>query len=299
MRHRPLFRVLDRRTRRQSRAQFPDTWQCLHPLPPTAESRVLWIHGSAFLREAERERARQQIEVGQREFRPQEVIPAMRELPFSDLQAQLYLRKGMVHDLFVGGDAKLREDHPLVRHMVDHVRIVVGVDHADPLVHPRPVRDVSWLQRKPRKSLLDIRDDRTRLIDGEITVPQDWYPVEGMQCQVARFAHFRLQVMERVGHFLVGQHQPHNVDKGTARKPIDDWIGHFALPYRPLQVSYERQKGLAASSSACWRLSPMSASSRASWASSCNAFLWRLRSNQTPRTLRGSWYAGCASNASP
>src|SRR5262249_30015588 len=43
--------------------------------------------------------------------------------------------------LIVGRNPKLGKDVPLVRDVVDHVGIVIGVDGTDPLVHARAIAD--------------------------------------------------------------------------------------------------------------------------------------------------------------
>src|SRR5215468_3274404 len=135
----------------------------------------------------------------------------------------------MRYDRFIRGYAKLREYQPLVRHVIDHVRVVVGIDHTDPLVHAGPTRDVSWLQGRARESLVDIADDGARLIERKIPMAQDRHAVEGMQCEVAWLAHLGLEVVECVRHLFVGEDQPHDVDECAAWKPVNDWIGHIGL----------------------------------------------------------------------
>src|SRR5262249_28335384 len=98
----------------------------------------------------------------------------------------------MRYDLFIRGYAKLREYQAFVRHVINHVRVVVRIDHTDPLIHAGPTRDVSGLQGQAWESLVDIGDDGARFVDGKIRVPQDRHAVEGMQCQVAWPAHLRL-----------------------------------------------------------------------------------------------------------
>ena len=59
---------------------------------------------------------------------------------------------------------------------------------------------------------------------------QDWHAVEGMQRQMAWLAHLRLQIMERVGHLLMREDEPHNVDESAARKAVYNEIRHAAPP---------------------------------------------------------------------
>jgi len=104
--------------------------------------------------------------------------------------------------------------------------------------------------------------------------------------------------MERVGHFLVGKHQAHDVDEGAARKAVDDWIGHLVprcLCVKRRLVNYRRQNGLSASRSASWRVRPMSLRRRPSPASSCSALLWLLRTNHAATLLSGLLKIACVS----
>src|SRR5262249_59386858 len=135
----------------------------------------------------------------------------------------------MRYDLFIRGYAKLREYQALMRHVINHVRVIVGIDHPDPLVHASTTWDVYRLQGQPREGLVDIGDDGARLVHREIAMPQDRHPIEGMQYQMAWLAHFRLEIMEHVGHLFVGENQPHDVDECAAWKPVNDWIGHITL----------------------------------------------------------------------
>src|SRR5262249_31179837 len=149
----------------------------------------------------------------------------------------------MRYDLFIRGYAKLWEYQALVRHVINHVRVVVGIDHTDPLVHAGTARDVSRLQGQPRKCLVNIGDDGARLVHREIAMSQDRHAIEGMQSQMAWLAHRRLEVMERVKHLLVGENQPHDVDECATWKPVNDWIGHITL----LDFGCRRRKRLVVS----------------------------------------------------
>jgi len=95
-------------------------------------------------------------EIGERRLRPDEVIVALRKPALQHLQAGLHLGDGVRHDIFVRRDAELREHVPLVRHVIDHVRVAIAVDRADPLVHARPLLRV--VGRQSRR-----RDDDMRL----------------------------------------------------------------------------------------------------------------------------------------
>jgi hypothetical protein len=58
--------------------------QIVHALPPAAESRKFWAHRLPFGGKAEGERARQQIEIGNRELGPEAKVVAVRKLAFGD-----------------------------------------------------------------------------------------------------------------------------------------------------------------------------------------------------------------------
>src|SRR5262249_18289885 len=124
---------------------------------------------------------------------------------------------------------QVREDVPLVRDVVDHVGVVVGVYGADPLVHARSIAGTLWLQRRFRKGFVEIGDDGACLVNREIARLQDWHAVEGMQRQMAWLAHLRLQIMERVWHLLMREDEPHNVNESAAGKAVYNDIRHAAL----------------------------------------------------------------------
>src|SRR5262245_43396892 len=113
-----------------------------------------------------------------------------------------------------------------MRHMVDHVGVVVAIDGADPLIHAAARANV--LRRQPRstKRVVDIRGDGAGFIKGETVVPQDWYAVKRMQRQMLRLAHHRFKIVEGVGHVLVREHEPYDVHKGASWKTKDDRVGH-------------------------------------------------------------------------
>jgi hypothetical protein len=135
----------------------------------------------------------------------------------------------MRHNFLVGRNSKFGKDVPLVRDVVDHVGIEIGIYGTDPLVQARSIADTVWLQRRFRKGLLQIGDDGACLVNREITMLQDWDAVEGMQRQMAWLAHLRLKIMEGVWHLLMREDEPHNVDEGAARKAVYNEIRHAAL----------------------------------------------------------------------
>src|SRR3954467_14248227 len=96
----------------------------------------------------------------------------------------------MRHDRLVGSDAELWEHVPLVRDVVDHVRVEVGIDRTDPLVHAGPAASGLGLQCRGWEHLLEIGYDGARLVEREIAMPEDRHPVEWMQRQMRGGAHF-------------------------------------------------------------------------------------------------------------
>src|SRR5215471_3919887 len=155
MRNRPLPRMLDGSVRRQCGTKLSHGRMRLHPLAPSAEGRVFRIHALSFLGQSEGIRARQHVEVGQREIGPQQMILPVPQLAFQDLKAHLDFRKRMRDDLLVRRNAELGKYPPFVRHVIDHVGVVVGVDGADPLVHARACAHVLGLQRGAVERFVD------------------------------------------------------------------------------------------------------------------------------------------------
>ena len=135
----------------------------------------------------------------------------------------------MCDDLIVGGDAERREDVPLVPDVIDHVGVVVGIHRADPLVHQRAALSGVRLQRRRRKNLLEIGDDRARLVEREIAMLQDRHPVERVQRKMGRGAHIGFEIAKIIGHAFVRQHQAHDVDKAAGGKAEQSQVGHGFL----------------------------------------------------------------------
>src|SRR5262249_27711561 len=165
----------------------------------------------------------------QRKFGTEKVLVAVRQFALRNCQPDLDLRQGMRHNCLVGRNPKFGKDVPLVRDVVDHVGVVIGIYGTDPLVHARSIADTFWLQRRFGKGLVQIGHDGPRLVNREIAMLQDWHTVEGMQCQMAWLAHLRLQIMEGVWHLLMREDEPHNVDESAARKAVYDELRHAAL----------------------------------------------------------------------
>src|ERR1700730_5440492 len=132
----------------------------------------------------------------------------------------------MLHHLLVGWDAELGKHSPLMRDVIDHVRVVVGIDRADPLVHARALPRALRAQRDMVERVFEIVHDGARLVHRESGVLEDRYAVEGMQGEVRWFSHFRLEVPESVGDILMSKQQPHDLNKGAAWKSNYDRIGH-------------------------------------------------------------------------
>src|SRR5262249_10389272 len=189
----------------------------------------LGIHGFGLRREAKRIRAGQEIEVRKRKFGTEKILLAVRQLALRNCQPDLDLRQGMRHNFLVGRNSKFGKDVPLVRDVVDHVGIEIGIYGADPLVQARAIAGIPWPQRRLRKGLLQIVDDGACLVNREITMLHDWDAVEGMQRQMAWLAHLRLKIMERVWHLLMREDEPHNVDEGAARKAVYNEFRHAVI----------------------------------------------------------------------
>src|SRR5262249_50608385 len=173
--------------------------------------------------------AGQEIEVRQRKLRTEKVLLPVRERAFRNCQPDLDFRQGMRHNLLVGCNSKLGKDVPLVRDVVDHVGVVIRVYGADPLVHARSIADVLWLWARFRKGFLQIAEDGACLVNREIAMLKDWHAVERMQREMAWLAHLGLQIMEPVGHLLMREDKPHNVNESAAGKAVHNYIRHAAL----------------------------------------------------------------------
>src|SRR5262245_61528325 len=104
----------------------------------------------------------------------------MRQLTLQNLEAYLDLGKGMRHHLLVGRDAKFRKYPALVRHVVDHVGIEVGIDRAYPLMHARTLASTLWLKWRFLEGLVDVGRDGARFVNREIVVLQHRNAIEGM-----------------------------------------------------------------------------------------------------------------------
>src|SRR5689334_18476603 len=95
--------------------------QGFHPLAPSTDRWVLWVHGLRFGREAKGMDDRQHVEIREAQLRAQQKLPAIRQLALQHLEANLDLRHRMSHDLLVRWDAELWEHVALVRDVVDQI----------------------------------------------------------------------------------------------------------------------------------------------------------------------------------
>src|SRR5258706_13050406 len=114
MRIGPFARMLNRLARWQCCPQLPRGRQVVHSLAPSAKCRIFWVHSFAFLGEAEGKRARQNEEIGKREFGAEQIVISMRQLAFQHAEPEFDLWQRVRHDLLFGGDAELRKYQPLV-----------------------------------------------------------------------------------------------------------------------------------------------------------------------------------------
>src|SRR6516165_1297950 len=188
----PFARVPDRVTGRQDRSQFFCRRQDFHPLSPSAERRKFRIHRPGFFGQAEGKGARQNEEVGKRQLGAEQIVLSMRQLAFHHAERQFDLGQRMRHYFLIRRDAELGKHQPLMRDVIDHVGVVVGIDCADPLVHSRASAHILRRQPRPGERLVDVRSDGAGLIDSEITMLEDRHTVERMQCEMLRLAHHLL-----------------------------------------------------------------------------------------------------------
>jgi hypothetical protein len=203
--------------------------QRFHPLAPGADRWVLRVHALRLRREAEGVDDRQHVEIGEAWLRAQQKWPAIRQLALQHLEANVDLRHRMRHDLLVRWDAELREHVALMRDVVDQVGVVVAVDRADPLVHAAPLLRIAGRQLRPVERVVDIADNRGRLVDEEIAMLQDRNPLERVQRDMARRVHLRFEVVEGVRDILVGQDDTGHLHENAARKAEQGDVRHWVL----------------------------------------------------------------------
>jgi hypothetical protein len=215
----PFAGVLDGPARWLSGAKALDGRQRLHLLPPFPDRREVRVHRLRFRSEAKGVSAGQQVIIRETHLPAQQEALAMRQLAFHHFQRDLDLRQRVRDDLLVGRDAKLREDVTLVRDVVAHVRVLVGIDCTDPLVHSRAALGGLWSQRRRRKHLFQIADDRACLVEREVAVLQDRHPVERVQHEMYRRTHVGFEVAECVRQVFVRQDQTRDLDESAAGKP--------------------------------------------------------------------------------
>jgi hypothetical protein len=116
----------------------------------SSTAREIGVHRLPFGSEAEGVGARQQVIIREAHLTAQQETLPRRQLALHHLQRDLDLRQRVRDNLLIGRDAELRKDVSLVRDVLDHVRVVVGIDCTDPLVHPRAVLGGLRLQRRRR-----------------------------------------------------------------------------------------------------------------------------------------------------
>ncbi len=143
-----------------------------------------------------------------------------------DLECALDLGQCVSNHFLVAGNSQLREHQPLVRDVVDHVRVVVGIDRTDPLVHARACPDIFGLQGRPFKRFIDIGRDCAGFVERKIAVLKDRDAIERMQREVAGRAHLRFEIAEAMGNAFMGEHQPDDMDIGAAWETKYDDVGH-------------------------------------------------------------------------
>src|SRR5215470_7258989 len=93
MRSGPFPRMQDRLAHWQNGAQLPRRWQTLHSFPPLAKRWEFRIHHFAFLRETERERGWQHIEVGERGPATKQIVLSVRQLALYHAEPKLTFGK--------------------------------------------------------------------------------------------------------------------------------------------------------------------------------------------------------------
>jgi len=214
----PPASVFDRPARRLCGPKSLHRRQSLHPLPPSADRRMFRIEGLGFRRKAERMDHRQHEKVRERGFRTREERVPSLQLALHDLETDLDLGHRRRHDFLVRRNAELRIDIALVINVIDQVRVVVAVDRADPSVQARPLPRVFGRESICCEHIVDIGDDRASLVDREVAVSEDRHPLKWVQSQMARCVHLSFEIVKRVDHLLMGQHQPWNLHIGAAGK---------------------------------------------------------------------------------
>jgi hypothetical protein len=90
--------------------------------PPFLDGREVRVHRLRFGSEAKGVSAGQEVIIRQAHLAAEQEALTVRQLALHHLQSDLDLRQSMCDDLFVGRDAKLREDVTLVRDVIAHER---------------------------------------------------------------------------------------------------------------------------------------------------------------------------------
>src|SRR5580692_5361257 len=93
--------------------------------------------------------------------------------------------------------------------------------------------DFDRLQRRSRKSLVDIAHDCLGLVQDETVMLERRYPAESVAREVCLGAEFaRPHTYQLVGYALLGKREPHAPYIGAQCRAIDDRSRHYASPCR-------------------------------------------------------------------
>src|SRR5262245_48065343 len=136
----------------------------------------------------------------------------------------------MRHHLLIGRDAKFRKNPTLVRHVVDHIDVEVGIHRAYPLMHARAIASILRLKRRFLECFVYVGRDSTRFVDCEIAMLQDRHTIEWMEREMCWFPHLGLEIPKRIRHAFVREDEPDNVNVGTVRKTEHDGVRHELSP---------------------------------------------------------------------
>ncbi len=220
----------DRIARRKSGAELEDARQGAYPLVPGLDGGEFRPQLLSFRRQAEGEQRRQQEEIGHGERVADEERPSVAQLVLHHLQRSRRAGERMGHDLLVGLYPELLEHQPLVADVIDHVGIEIGVEIADPLIHPRPLARIARGELRPCEDLIRIGRDGAGFVQHEIAVLQHRHPAERVPGEMRRAVHLVFRVVEREVDALLGEDEADDVHEGAALKAEhDDW-SHVVSP---------------------------------------------------------------------
>ena len=88
---------------------------------------------------------------------------------------------------------------------------------------------VCWCQLVALEGVVDIADDRARLVHREIAMSQDWHPLERVQGEMTFRVHFSFEIVEGVGYLLMGQNDPGHLYVNTTWKTEQRDVRHGCL----------------------------------------------------------------------